>query len=139
MMRKLINGLEYGYGGIKLFPTQMVRDATTWGLDFTTGLSSRFKAIPENSCYTRFNTDAYSTWRSAFRECVKLSLSDDVDSKERLDAWMNPNPDADFKEEAERGANEAIAFAKTNKDNTEVLLNINDFEWLKTQYEQNNT
>jgi hypothetical protein len=135
----LINGLEYGYGGIKLFPTQMVRDATTWGLDFTTGLSSRFKAIPENSCYTRFNTDAYSTWRSAFRECVKLSLSDDVDSKERLDAWMNPNPDADFKEEAERGANEAIAFAKTNKDNTEVLLNINDFEWLKTQYEQNNT
>jgi hypothetical protein len=52
---------------------------------------------------------------------------------------MNPNPDADFKEEAERGANEAIAFAKTNKDNTEVLLNINDFEWLKTQYEQNNT
>ena len=135
----LINGLEYGYGGIKLFPTQMVRDATTWGLDFTTGLSSRFKAIPENSCYTRFNTDAYSTWRSAFRECVKLSLSDDVDSKERLDAWMNPNPDADFKEEAERGANEAIAFAKTNKDNTEELLKINDFSWLLKYYEQNNT
>ena len=66
-------------------------------------------------------------------------LGDDVDSNERLDAWMNPNPDADFKEEAKRGANEAIAFAKTNKDNTEVLLNINDFEWLKTQYEQNNT
>ena len=135
----IVSGLEYGYGGVKLFPTQMVRDATTWGLDFTTGLSSRFKAIPETSCYTNFNTDAYSAWRSAFRECVKLSLSDDVDSKERLDAWMNPNPDADFKEEAERGANEAIAFAKTNKDNTEVLLNINDFEWLKTQYEQNNT
>ncbi|MDA8915612.1 hypothetical protein N9I01_00135, partial [bacterium] len=77
----LINGLEYGYGGVKLFPTQMVRDATSWGLDFTTGLSSRFKAIPELSCYTRFNTDAYSAWRSAFRECVKLSLNDDTESK----------------------------------------------------------
>jgi hypothetical protein len=135
----LINGLEYGYGGVKLFPTQMVRDATTWGLDFTTGLSSRFKAIPELSCYTRFNTDAYSAWRSAFRECVKLSLNDDVESKERLDAWLHPNPDADFRHDAKRGAEEAVAFAKENKDNTEVLLNINDFDWLKTTYEQNNT
>ena len=135
----LINGLEYGYGGVKLFPTQMVRDATTWGLDFTTGLSSRFKAIPENSCYTRFNTDAYSTWRSAFRECVKLSLNEDTDSKERLDAWLHPNPDADFRHDAKRGAEEAVAFAKENKDNTEVLLNINDFDWLKKQYEENNT
>ena len=135
----LINGLEYGYGGVKLFPTQMVRDATSWGLDFTTGLSSRFKSIPELSCYTRFNTDAYSAWRSAFRECVKLSLNDDTESKERLDAWLHPNPDADFRHDAKRGAEEAVAFAKQNKDNTEVLLNINDFNWLKTQYEQNNT
>ncbi len=135
----LINGLEYGYGGVKLFPTQMVRDATSWGLDFTTGLSSRFKAIPELSCYTRFNTDAYSAWRSAFRECVKLSLNDDAESKERLEAWLHPNPDADFRHDAKRGAEEAVAFAKENKDNTEVLLNINDFDWLKTTYEQNNT
>jgi hypothetical protein len=135
----LINGLEYGYGGVKLFPTQMVRDATTWGLDFTTGLSSRFKAIPELSCYTRFNTDAYSAWRSAFRECVKLSLNDDAESKERLEAWLHPNPDADFRHDAKRGAEEAVAFAKENKDNTEVLLNINDFDWLKTTYEQNNS
>jgi len=135
----LINGLEYGYGGVKLFPTQMVRDATTWGLDFTTGLSSRFKAIPELSCYTRFNTDAYSAWRSAFRECVKLSLNDDIESKERLDAWLNPNPDADFKDDAKAGAEQAVAFAKENKDNAEVLLNINNFDWLKIQYEQDNT
>ena len=135
----LINGLEYGYGGVKLFPTQMVRDATSWGLDFTTGLSSRFKAIPELSCYTRFNTDAYSAWRSAFRECVKLSLNDDTESKERLDAWLHPNPDADFRHDAKRGAEEAVAFAKENKDNTEMLLNINDFDWLKTTYEQNNS
>jgi len=40
-----VNGLEYGYGGVKLFPTEMVREATSWGIDFTTGLSSRFKAM----------------------------------------------------------------------------------------------
>ena len=68
-----ITGMEYGYGGVKLFNTQQVLDATSWGLDFTTGLSNRFKAMPEVSCVTRFNTDAFSAWRSAFRECVKLS------------------------------------------------------------------
>lgn len=133
----LVNGLEYGYGGVKLFPTQMVRDATSWGLDFTTGLSSRFKAIPDISCYTKFNTDAYSTWRSAFRECVKLSLKDDTESAERLDAWLNPNQDADFNADAKRGAEQAVAFAKEHKDNPEMLLNINDFSWLKEYYEQN--
>jgi len=133
-----VTGLEYGYGGVKLFPTQMVRDATTWGLDFTTGLSSRFKAIPDNSCYTTFNTDPHSAWRSAFRECVKLTLSADTDSKERLDAWLSPIVDADFSDDAKLGAEQGILFAKKHKDNTEQLLNINNFDWLKTYYEQNN-
>ena len=135
----VVNGLEYGYGGVKLFPTQMVRDATTWGLDFTTGLSSRFKAMPNNSCYTRFNTDAFSTWRSAFRECVKLCMNTDNESKERLEAWLHPNPDADFRHDAKRGAEEAVAFVNTHKDNAEELTNINNFEWLKNYYEQNNS
>jgi|TARA_B110000908_G_scaffold131336_1_gene154567 hypothetical protein len=134
-----VNGLEYGYGGVKLFPTQMVRDATTWGLDFTTGLSSRFKAIPDNSCYTTFNTDPHSAWRSAFRECVKLSINDDQDSNERLEAWLSPIEEAPFSSDAKLGAEQAIVFAKEHKDNTEELLKINDFSWLLKYYEQNNT
>ena len=130
-----VNGLEYGYGGVKLFPTEMVREATSWGLDFTTGLSSRFKAVPDISCYTSFNTDAYSTWRSAFRECVKLSLKDDSESAERLDAWLHPNPDADFRHDAKQGAEEAVAWAKEHIDDPETLANINDFNWLKQFYE----
>ena len=85
-----VTGEEYGYGGVKLFNRQQILDATSWGLDFTTGLSNRFKAMPEISCTTRFNTDAFSTWRSAFRECVKLTLSSDIDSEARLNSWLNP-------------------------------------------------
>ncbi len=129
-----ITGMEYGYGGIKLFNTQQVLDATSWGLDFTTGLSSRFKAMPEVSCVTRFNTDAYSTWRSAFRECVKLTLKDDAESKERLEGWLHPVPDAQFRHDAKRGAEEAVAFAQANKQNISQLLKINDYEWLKEKY-----
>ena len=66
---------------------------------------------------------------------MKLSLNSDSESKERLDAWLNPNPDAAFKDEAKRGAEQAIAFVAKYKDDAESLSNINDFSWLKEFYE----
>ncbi len=129
-----VNGLEYGYGGVKLFPTEMVRQATSWGIDFTTGLSSRFKSMPEVSCITRFNTDAFSTWRSAFRECVKLTLNNDEESKERLRVWMNTKGEGEFSDEAVNGALEGNRYALKNKDNLSMLDKINDFEWLEEQW-----
>ena len=127
---------EYGYGGVKLFPTEMVRNATSWGLDFTTGLSSRFKSMPQVSCITRFNTDAFSTWRSAFRECVKLTLNDDAESKQRLDTWINTRGNEEFTTEAVSGALEGNTFAKRNKNNLAELDKINDFNWLREQYDK---
>ena len=129
-----VTGEEYGYGGVKLFNTEQVREATSWGLDFTTGLSKRFKSMPEISCVTRFNTDAFSTWRSAFRECVKLTLSDDVDSDARLNSWLNPQIYADFVEDAIQGAKDGKAFALENKNNLAELNNINDYDWLRDRY-----
>ena len=129
-----ITGMEYGYGGVKLFNTQQVLDATSWGLDFTTGLSSRFKAMPEVSCVTQFNTDAHSTWRSAFRECVKLSMNTDDESKKRLEGWLHPVPNADFRHDAKLGAEQGVAHAKQHANNSAQLANINDFNWLWEKY-----
>jgi hypothetical protein len=131
-----ITDQEYGYGGVKLFNREQVLNATSWGLDFTTGLSTRFKSMPDVSCVTRFNTDAYSTWRSAFRECVKLSLKDDAESVERLTGWLNPVQDADFAAEAKRGAEAGRAYALANKNDIEALARINDYEWLRNRYDQ---
>ena len=125
---------EYGYGGVKLFPTEMVRNATSWGLDFTTGLSSRFKSMPQVSCITRFNTDAFSTWRSAFRECVKLTLNDDAESKQRLETWLNTRGEEEFTAEAVSGALEGNTFAKANKNNLADLDKINDYKWLENKW-----
>ena len=133
-----VNNLEYGYGGVKLFPTEMVRNATSWGIDFTTGLSSRFKSMPQISCITKFNTDAFSTWRGAFRECVKLTLNTDNESKERLDAWINSTTNADFVEDARRGAIEGNLFAKQNTNNLSELDKINDYDWLENKWKESN-
>jgi hypothetical protein len=134
--RNPITGQEYGYGGVKLFNREQVINATSWGLDFTTGLSTRFKSMPEVSCITKFNSDEYSTWRSAFRECVKLALKDDADSRERLEGWLHPVADADFSKEAKRGAEEGRAYAQANRNDVEALARINDYEWLRNRYNQ---
>lgn len=130
-----VNGLEYGYGGVKLFPTQLVRDASSWGLDFTTGLTNKFKVMPQVSCVTRFNTGPYETWRSAFRECTKLLIKGDTESVTRYEAWANSkNSGADFASDATHGAEDARAFADKNRDNIRELDRINDYEWLRNHY-----
>lgn len=131
-----VTGDQYGYGGVKLFNTEQVQQATTWGLDFTTGLSTRFKSMPQVSCTTKFNTDAYSTWRSAFRETVKLALSKDPDADSRLNKWLNPLVDCDYCDDAMLGANMGKQFALENKDKPDVLNNINDYEWLENTWKQ---
>ena len=68
-----INDLEYGYGGVKLLPTDMTRSMDLSKPDMTTSISRHFKKMEQVSNYTRFNTDEFTTWRSAFRECCKLA------------------------------------------------------------------
>jgi hypothetical protein len=131
-----ITGDVYGYGGVKLFNRQQVLDASSWGLDFTTGLSKRFKVVNELSCITAFNTDAFSAWRSAFRETVKLAGKRDKDSKARLERWLDPaNMDADFAQEALRGAQQGAEYGEKYAQKPMRLAKINDYEWLKAQYD----
>jgi len=129
-----LTGMEYGYGGVKLLPKQLTLGVDVNSTDMTTSISSKFKAVSEVSNITKFNTDAFSTWRSAFRECVKLTLNNDEESKERLEAWLHPVPDAQFRQDAKRGAEEGKEYALNNIENIEALNNINNFEWLREQF-----
>ena len=131
-----VTGSKYGYGGVKLFNTSQVMSATSWGLDFTTGLSKRFKFMPQVSCTTKFNTSAYDAWRSAFREVVKLSVSSDPDAQYRIQEWLNPILTEDYATDALRGATQAQAFAKQNINNQSELDKINDYDWLKKKFQQ---
>jgi len=64
-----VNDLTYGYGGVKLLPRTLTLNMNTKNPDMTTSISSKFIAVPDVSNITAFNTDPFSTWRSAFREC----------------------------------------------------------------------
>jgi hypothetical protein len=134
-----INGLTYGYGGVKLLPRQLTLDVDINNTDMTTSIGDKFKLMSKISNSTNFNTSEFNTFRSAFRECAKLSgktmkrqLS--RESETRLNVWCTTGADKPFGEWAIKGANAGRDFGKANLDNQANLALINDYEWLKTEF-----
>jgi hypothetical protein len=92
--RNPINDLIYGYGGVKLLPRNQTINMDTSKPDMTTSISSKFKPVMEVSNITSFNSDPFNAWKSAFRECVKLSSKiidrqKDNETNNRLEIWCS--------------------------------------------------
>jgi hypothetical protein len=139
-----INDLVYGYGGVKLFPRQLTIDMDVSKPDMTTSITNKFKAMPNISNITSFNTDPFNTWKSAFRECVKLSSrtidrQKEDETQHRLQTWCTVGADRPFGKYAIDGANQGALYGFSNRGNNEALKMINDFEWLKEQFSVRNT
>lgn len=132
-----VNDLEYGYGAVKLFPTQQLRNYNGSPLDFTTSVSRSLKVVPQVSNITRFNTDPFSAWKSGFREAVKLkllTLRGDSDAIMRLDRWENRGEDRELGDFVMAGAREGAEYANANVGKPELLGLINDFRWLENRF-----
>lgn len=134
-----INDLEYGYGGVKLLPKKLTLDLDKSKIDITTSISSNFCVVPEVSNYTMFNTDPFSTWKSAFRECAKLgSRSIDrnyqQETDERIIAWCYKGKEAEFGEYAIDGAKAGTRYGRKYIGLIHELEKINDFDWLYEQF-----
>jgi hypothetical protein len=126
-----INNLSYGYGGVKLLPKQLTIDMDTSTTDMTMNISSKFKAMEEISNITAFNTDAFSTWRSSFRECCKLAVINNEESLARLAIWNTLNENAPYGFYAYSGALAGTNYGRKNASSKEALSKINDFTWLE--------
>ena len=135
-----INDLIYGYGGVKLFPREAILNASEYKIDFTTSVSGHFVPIAEISNTTMINIDPYTAWKSAFRECVKLSSKIihgqlDRESEQWLDAWCSIGKERKNGTYAIQGANEGKRFGAMNSRNPEQLKKINDYDWLRHRWE----
>lgn len=134
-----INGLEYGYGGVKLFPKKLALNMRLDTTDVTTSVSIKFERINYVSNITRFNIDPFSTWRSSFRECAKLASkvidrNYESETDQRLETWCTTGEDKPYGKYAIAGAIEGKKFGEVNIGNTDVLCFINDFEWLRDRF-----
>jgi hypothetical protein len=132
--RNPVNGLEYGAMNINLYNRQLVLD-TVPGLDFT--LSAAHEVVPICASISRFNTDPWVTWRSAFREVLKLKREvdqgADVEIQHRLRVWTT-QAQGQNAEHCLQGAQDALAYyAKVNGCLEDLQLSF-DWAWLQDYY-----
>ena len=104
--------------------------------DMTTSISKNFQVIDTHQDITAFNTDPFNTWKSAFRECAKLASKtierqNEEETNERLKTWTTVGHDRQYGEYALAGATAGMEFGFSRR--TDLRL-INDFDWLKEQF-----
>ena len=131
-----INDLVYGYGGVKLFPRKLTINMDTSKPDMTTSISRYFNPMAEISNTTAFNTDPFNTWKSAFRECAKLSSKiidrqNNEETEQRLETWCTVGEDRPYSSYALAGARAGREFGISNSNDIKL---INDFNWLEKQF-----
>jgi hypothetical protein len=131
-----VNDLTYQNGGVKLFNKRIIMQQGKWTtLDMFTGIMPKIKSEDKISCITKFNVDEFSTWRSAFRECVKLYKTNQMS---KLSKWMESSTEREFGEYASLGALQGYNYAKEFLNDQKSLLKINDYEWLEQQFKELN-
>jgi hypothetical protein len=133
-----LNGLEYGHQAIVANNKKLTLNTVVTGLDFT--MDSEHEIVSVNSGIGKFNTSPWDTWRTAFREVIKLKnyteLSNDTESKYRLNRWLTV-ANGLFSDYCIKGANDAVKYYEEVDGNMDKLMLTYDWEWLY-QYYQNN-
>ena len=133
--RNPVNGLEYGHMGVIAYNKQLVLDTDSPGLDFT--LSKAHAVVPVVSAIAHYNTTPELTWRTAFRECIKLKddaeKTGSIESTYRMDTWLTV-ADGDYAEFSLLGAADAVDYYnKVNGDYTELMRSY-EWAWLREYY-----
>ena len=134
-----VNGLVYGFGGIKLFWKSSDFSFGSDGIDVSTSLGVPYKIIRQTASITRFNSSALSAYRGAFRECVKLSArcisgQKDEETEHRLNIWCERGRDKPFGQYSLMGAKQGKAYGLKYRECPSALKKINDFKWLETRF-----
>lgn len=130
--RNPVNGLEYGNMAIIAYNRELVLNPPNpVGLDFT--MSAPHAVVPELSCTARFNVDPTMTWRTAFREALKLKQIVDtrytVEAEWRLHKWTTVG-EGENGEWSTRGATDAVDFYHEVKGNRKELQKSYEWKWL---------
>jgi hypothetical protein len=106
--RNPVNDLVYGHQAMIAYNRALVLANPGVGLDFT--LDSPHETVPILSGVALYNTSAWSTWRTAFREVIKLRASlPDVENEYRINQWCT-NSTGEYAEWSALGAQDALAY-----------------------------
>ena len=126
-----ITGLTYGHQAMIAYNKKLVLDNPGQGLDFT--LDSAHEVVPVLSGTADYAYTPWMSWRTAFRECVKLCGQTDVESEYRLRKWLEVIPLATPNAEwSRRGAEDAVEYYESVAGDLTELRKSYDWSWLAT-------
>ena len=130
-----VNDLEYGHQGMIAYNKKLVLENNNPGIDFT--LSQAHEVVPLLSGIARFNQDPWTTWRTAFREVVKLkhfmATQPTVETEHRLDTWLTV-ANGDYAEWCLRGANDAVEYYNEVLGQYDRLMLSFEWNWLRERF-----
>ncbi len=136
-----VNGLTYGYGGVKLLPRRAVLRVSTSVTDFTTSISNYFHVMDEVASITVINDSPYDAWRAGFRECVKLASgvireSNSEENLDRLMHWQTYTQPVPNRAYVLMGAVAGDQYGTDHANDPMALGMINDWGWLRNKFER---
>ncbi|WP_431774882.1 hypothetical protein [Streptomyces cucumeris] len=132
-----VNGLTYGYGGLKMIRRSALREMGE-AVDVLAALPGRIQFVPETAGVTRFNQSPFHAWKAGFRECAMLArgseyrMADD-DVRHRMEAWATSRS-GEFAAYAAAGAREGTAFAHEAAGDTRRFYRLNNPVWLRERF-----
>jgi hypothetical protein len=130
-----VNGLVYGHQGMIAYNCHLVLANHNPGIDFT--LSQPHESVPLLSGTAQFNQDPWTTWRTAFREVVKLkhfmAVSPTIETEHRLDTWLTV-ASGDYAEWCLRGARDAVDYYDQVAGDYDQLMLSFEWAWLRERF-----
>ena len=134
--RNPVNGLEYGHMGMIAYNRSLVLANNDPGIDFT--LSQPHESVPILSGTAHFNQDAWTTWRTAFREVLKLRLFMDtqptLETEHRLATWLS-TAQGNYSNYCLAGAQDAVEYYESVAGDVYKLQLSFEWRWLRDKYD----
>ena len=123
-----VNGLAYGHQAMIAYNQDLVLNNPGVGLDFT--LDSAHEVVPIDSGTAWYADSAWSAWRTAFRECLKLKASlPNVENEYRLRQWLTKGEGWNG-EWSVCGAEDAVEYYNSVNGDFAELRKSYDWAWL---------
>ena len=134
--RNPVNGLEYGHQGMIAYNRRLVLETVDSGLDFT--LSKAHEVVPILSGVAHFNQNPWMTWRTAFREVIKLKQfqaeTPTVETAHRLKVWLT-KAEGLHSEWCLCGAADAVEYYDSVEGDFGKLMLSYEWNWLQICYD----
>lgn len=127
-----VNDLVYGHQAIVANNRNLTLQTIPKGLDFT--MDSLHSVVDMNCGTAIYNTDIWTTWRTAFREAIKLRWINNKESLDRLDRWCTIGR-GNYGEWSIKGAQDGVQYWERVSGNLSDLMLSYDWEWIKQYFE----